>query len=323
MEKVSVIVPVYNVEAYLQRTVDALLGQSWEDLEILLVDDCSRDGSAEVMRRCAERDSRVRCLWQSTNQGVSQARNRGLEEMTGDWFCFCDGDDWFEPDFVEQMLRCAHEEQADYVMCDYQIVSDHASPMAAHSVDAFESGCDPRRVIACGPLSSCTHLFRRSLMEKAQVRYPAGCRQYEELAVVPALARYAERIGVVSRPLYNYYQRSDGSSASNNPRNMEANFRMGLESLEKTLGPGYEAELEYHAVYALLYGEILAMCKQGADSRSIRSRIAQLEQQYPGYEKNPYLPTLGRAKGLFLTAQRMRVIPALRLFAKLHSLYVH
>ena len=89
MEKVSIIVPVYNVEPYLARCIDSLLGQSYSDLEILLIDDCSADKSASIMTAYAKKDSRVRCFYQLKNQGVSSARNLGLEKMDGDWVCFC------------------------------------------------------------------------------------------------------------------------------------------------------------------------------------------------------------------------------------------
>ena len=114
MEKVSIIVPVYKVEAYLQRCVESLVRQTYPHVEIILVDDGSPDRSGELCDVFAKEDSRIVVVHQE-NQGVSAARNRGLDAMTGDWVCFCDGDDWFELDFVEHMLKCAQEEIADYV----------------------------------------------------------------------------------------------------------------------------------------------------------------------------------------------------------------
>lgn len=322
MDKVSVIVPVYKVEAYLERCVKSLLGQTYKEIEIILVDDGSPDNSGALCDMLAAHDNRIRVVHQ-TNQGVSAARNHGLDAVTGQWVCFCDGDDWYEPDYLEQMLDCAKNENADYIICDYQIVSEGRAAAASGSVRGFSTGCDRRMVIACGPVSSCTHMIRSTLFAASGVRYPVGCRQYEELPVIPALAKFASRIGVVDKPLYNYFQRGDGTSASNTAQNVETNFSLGLEGLRRVLGAGFEKELEYHAVYALHYGEILALCKRGEKRKEILNRIIAYETAYPEYFRNPYLKNMGTAKRMFLMAQRMRMVFALRVFAKLHGLYVH
>ncbi len=319
MDKVSIIVPVYNVEPYLARTVQAVLEQTYGNWELLLVDDCSQDDSRQVMERLQKADPRIQCFYQERNGGVSAARNCGIEAASGEWICFCDGDDWYEPDFLKKMLQCAKEEDADYILCDYQVVSDGKKPMSAGSVDGLTTGCDPKLVIACGPLSSCTHLFHRALFEKSGVRYPVGCKQYEEMPVVPVLAKYASKIGVVHEALYNYYQRGNGTSASNVAERYVENFKAAHAQMVQALGEGYEEELVYHAIYALPYGEILTLCKQGADRKTILAHIGAYEKAYPRYWENPYLKYMGRAKRMFLWAERKRMVGPLRAFAALHS----
>lgn len=322
MDKVSVIVPVYNTAPYLSRCVDALLGQTYENLEILLVDDGSTDGSAGMIDAYAQREPRVRALHQPCNQGVSAARNRGLDECTGDWVCFCDGDDWYLPEFVENLMAQAEKDGTDYVVCDYQVVSDGHPPMAAGTVAGLADVSDIREVIACGSISSCTHLFRRELFTRSGARYPVSCRQYEELPVIPVLAKTAGRISVVDRALYCYYQRGNGTSASNTSLDSEGYFRAALSVLREELGEGYEMELEFRAIYALFYGELLNGCKRGEPSALLRKKLTAYEAEYPDYLKNPYLPHLGKAKCAFLQCAHWRCIPALRAFAKLHSVFI-
>ena len=321
MDKVSIIVPVYMVEAYLERCVASLINQTYPNIEIILVNDGSPDGCGELCETLAEKDERVLVIHQK-NRGVSAARNQGLDAMTGDWVCFCDGDDWYETDFLEKMMQCASRENADYIICNYQVVSDAMQPIPSGSIYGLESGCDHRIVIACGPLSSCTHMIHRSLYDISGVRYPEGCPQYEELPVVPALAKFASRIAVVHEPLYNYYQRGDGTSASNKAVDVKKNFLVGLRTLQEILGTGYEKELEYHAIYALHYGDILALCKQDAPRNKIIEQIAEYETEYPNYLRNPYLEKMGKVKQMFLMAEKLRMVFALRIFSKLHSLYV-
>lgn len=322
MNKVTVIVPVYRVEAYLERCVRSLTGQTYDDLEIILVDDGSPDNSGAVCDALAAEDRRIRVIHQP-NQGVSSARNNGLDAMTGDWVCFCDGDDWYEPDFVEKMLACAETEDADYVICNYQIAAEGRPPLASGSLDALKSGCDRGTVIALGPTSSCTHMFSRALIDQTGVRYPVGCRQSEELPVVPVLAKYAKRIGIVNEPLYNYFQRGDGSSASNMAVESEIHFRRSWREMRGLLGDEYRREAEYHAIYALLYGEVLNLCKQGAASAAVRQKITDFEREFPAYRSNPYLKEMGRAKELFLRFAHLRWIPGLRLLSWVHSKIVN
>ena len=314
MELVSVIVPVYGVEKYLRRTVDALLGQTYKNLQIILVDDGSPDGCGAICDEYAQRDGRVLALHQK-NAGVSAARNAGLDAAEGDWLAFCDGDDWFEPIMVERLLTAAREESADLAVCDYY-VSSNGGRLAAGSVAALESGCDNRLAVAVGSVSSCTRLVRRELFA---LRYPVGVRQYEELPVMPVLAARARRIAVVKEALYNYFQRGDGTSASNAGADTAAQFRRAYNQMAQLLGGGFEKEAEYHAIYGLLYGEVLRLCKAKAPSGEIKNTIRAFEAEYPAWRENPYLPRLGRAKNLFLRLCSLRFAAALRLLAWAHS----
>lgn len=318
MEKVSIIVPIYKVEAYLQRCVDSLMGQTYPTLEIILVDDGSPDGSGILCDTLAEKDDRIVVIHQE-NQGVSAARNRGLDVMTGDWVCFCDGDDWYELDFVEKMLKCAKEENADYVICNYQIVSDGSKPIPSSGANGLESGCEPRMVIACGPTSSCTHMIHRELFDNCAAWYPAGLRQYEELPVIPVLAKSAKNIGVVREALYNYYQRGNGTSASNCGTDSEANFFKAWHLMAERLGEGYEQEVEYHAIYALLYGEVLQLCKNGVSTADIKAKISGYRKIFPKFKENVYRVNLGTARRLFVFMADKFFIKGLRLLAWIHS----
>ena len=97
---ISIIVPVYNVAPFLSRCLDSLVGQTYENLEIICVDDGSTDGSAAILDACAAKDSRIKVIHQE-NAGVSVARNRGLDAATGEFVTFVDADDWLEPDADE------------------------------------------------------------------------------------------------------------------------------------------------------------------------------------------------------------------------------
>ena len=114
---ISVIVPVYNTEKYLDRCIQSILSQTYSNIEILLIDDGSTDSSGAICDKYAEQDSRVR-VFHKANGGVSSARNMGLDKAKGTWFTFVDSDDWIDMDMYEQMYNAAIQNKVDMVCCD-------------------------------------------------------------------------------------------------------------------------------------------------------------------------------------------------------------
>ena len=112
---ISVIIPVYNCEAYLSRCLNSVINQSYLNLQIILIDDGSTDGSGMICEQYAEKDKRIRVIHQE-NGGVGKARNRGLKEVTGEWVAFIDSDDWIHSQYFEIMMKCQETSDADVVM---------------------------------------------------------------------------------------------------------------------------------------------------------------------------------------------------------------
>lgn len=119
--KISLIVPCYNIREYLPRCIESILAQTYKNLEIILISDGSTDGTDEVIREYAKKDSRIIPIFKH-NSGVSDTRNRGLDIATGDYIGFVDGDDYIEPEMYETLLKNAIENNADISHCGYQMV---------------------------------------------------------------------------------------------------------------------------------------------------------------------------------------------------------
>lgn len=119
--KISVIVPCYNIKSYLPRCIESILAQTYKNLEVILISDGSTDGTDEVIREYAKKDSRIIPVFKQ-NSGVSDTRNRGLDMATGDYIGFVDGDDYIEPEMYETLLKNAIENNADISHCGYQMV---------------------------------------------------------------------------------------------------------------------------------------------------------------------------------------------------------
>ena len=114
----SIIVPVYNCEKYIGKCIDSILAQTFQDFELLLVIDGGVDASLMICKDYASRDNRISVIEQE-NQGVSAARNNGLDHATGEYVFFVDSDDWVEPDYLEKLINKAEETDCDIVICGY------------------------------------------------------------------------------------------------------------------------------------------------------------------------------------------------------------
>ena len=119
---VSILIPAYNAAAYLPQCLDSILKQTYRDLQVVIVDDGSKDNTLEVCRECAEKDARIE-VYNQENQGVAATRNHLLDKVKGDYVLFVDADDWIELDMVEYLVNLAQSHSADFVMCD-RVIND-------------------------------------------------------------------------------------------------------------------------------------------------------------------------------------------------------
>ncbi len=206
--KISVIVPVWNAEKYLERCVRSVQAQTHTDWELILVDDGSTDASGALCDAFAAEDARIRAIHQP-NGGVSAARNAGLDAVTGDWISFCDSDDMMYPRQLEFLLDLCHDRHVTMAVCGFDEVDIDAPLPAAAPLrgDATEL-IDPWQYIE----RLCTHLqvlyvvpwgklYARSVFKG--VRYPEGVPN-EDDCVIHHLALNAKQIAVNYEPLYGY-----------------------------------------------------------------------------------------------------------------------
>ncbi len=209
---ISVIVPIYRVEKYLPACIDSILNQTFTDFELILVDDGSPDRCPEICDETAKRDARVRVIHQA-NQGLSAARNAGIEAARGAWLSFVDSDDYIAPQFYEKLYQTAQRTDADCVMCSVQNVDESGKPIDSalmRVADEVKTGREVLRKIGRDDvtpyLTAWNKLYRRKLFNT--LRYPAG-RQNEDVFVFVELFCQVQRAACVAEPLYFYRKRID------------------------------------------------------------------------------------------------------------------
>lgn len=229
--KISIIVPVYNAETYIGRSLDSLLSQSYDNLEIIIVDDASSDGSIDVILRYAQADSRIVVIAKKHNEGVSLARNTALERATGDYILFVDGDDWIEPDTCAVAVEAAEQNNADVVMWSY-IREMGSESREKHIFDGdviFDAVAVRDRLYRrmVGPFDEetaqpenadalCTvwgKLYRRSLIVDHEIQFHdiRDIGTYEDGLFNLDVFRYAKKAVFLNRHLYHYRRNNNTS----------------------------------------------------------------------------------------------------------------
>lgn len=201
------IIPIYNVELFLAKCLDSLAGQTYPNLEFLLVDDGSTDNSGAICEQYAARDARFRVLRQE-NQGASAARNRGMEAAAGDWLGFVDSDDWIEPDFYETLYRTAIAHGADVASCGYYI--NDRKLLGTEQVIVYEGRSIVYQLLEMhfAASSLCNKIYRASL--KPQLHNRQDIHFTEDFQANYEVCKAARRMAFIDRCLYHYTMRETG-----------------------------------------------------------------------------------------------------------------
>ena len=205
---VSVIVPVYNTADLLPRCVDSLLAQTYSALEVILVDDGSPDGAGVLCDAYAERDGRVRVI-HKVNGGLSDARNAGLEAMTGEWFAFVDSDDYVLPDYIGYLFGLAGEYDCKLAVCGFDVAFSDGKrlPRGGDARYVLDTRTAMERLFYDRFLTvgAWGKLYHRSLL--GEIRFPVG-RLFEDAGTTYRFLLQCERIAVGEESRYVYAVRS-------------------------------------------------------------------------------------------------------------------
>lgn len=238
---VSVVVPIYNVEVYLDKCIDSIQNQTYSNLEIILVDDGSPDECGKICDGYAKQDGRIKVIHKQ-NGGLSDARNYGMKKATGKYITFIDSDDFIHARYIEILLELAHDKQADIVAGDFALV---------HNSDMYQDKIIDKNDISQAQILSDEHLYDDDFIEKTTMRltvawgklykrelwdgiqYPVG-KIHEDTFTTWKLMEKAQKVVYIKEPLY--YWRENPNSITR-----------GEFSLAHLVGlDAYQEQLEYY-----------------------------------------------------------------------------
>ena len=258
MPKVSVIVPIYNVEKYLEKCINSLLSQTLEDIQIILVNDGSKDNSGNIAKEY-EKNNKDRVIYvEKENGGLSDARNYGLKYATGDFIAFLDSDDYIEKNAYEKMYNKAIEENADYVECDF--LWEFPNKIRVDKQYPYKN---KKEMLSFVRVVAWNKLIKRQLITDNNLEFPKGLR-YEDVEFTYKLIPFINKFAYVDKPFIHYVQREGSIANVQNERTAEIFTVLDnvIEFYKKNnIYEKYRDELEYNYARYLLCSSLKRMCK--------------------------------------------------------------
>ncbi len=300
MPKVSVIVPIYNVEKYLEKCINSLLSQTLEDIQIILVNDGSKDNSGNIAKEY-EKNNKDRVIYvEKENGGLSDARNYGLKYATGDFIAFLDSDDYIEKNAYEEMYNKAIEENADYVECDF--IWEFPNKIRVDKQYPYKN---KKEMLSFVRVVAWNKLIKRQLITDNNFEFPKGLR-YEDVEFTYKLIPFINKFAYVDKPFIHYVQREGSIANVQNERTAEIFTVLDnvIEFYKKNnIYEEYRDELEYNYARYLLCSSLKRMCK--IKDKTIREKLLtesweRLNLNFPNWKENVILKTVNIGKNKYM-----------------------
>ncbi len=222
MDKISIVIPVYNSEKYIEKTLCSVLGQTYENIEVVVIDDGSTDKSGEIVENIATTDNRVK-YFKIKNGGPGNARNTGVQKATGKYIGFCDGDDIIDPEMFTTLVSYMEKTGTDIALCDIFSQRDNRNfgfPWEDGKCFYGEEVCSQLMAAMVGNESDnsgdvpvwgsvCRCLFKREIIEKHNIKMPTDIHFAEDLVFVLKYLKASQGAVICNKPLYYYVCNDD------------------------------------------------------------------------------------------------------------------
>ena len=304
--KVSVIVPVYNVEEYLARCLDSLVNQSLKDIEIIVVNDGSPDNSQKIIDNYCKKYKNIKSFIKE-NGGVSDARNFGIEKAQGEYIAFVDGDDYVTNDMYQKMYDKAKLGNFDIVVCDLNYVYENGEIKRVSSKIEKDTVDIKKTYVNMYPCVW-NKIFKRELFNTG-IRFKKDV-WFEDVDFLYKIFPFIKNIGVVKEPFNQYVQREGSITKTFDKRlyNYIDNWNGMVEYYKKNnLYEEYKLELEYCYVRYIYATFIKQACKYNYKDYmdAVDSAISNVRKNFPKYKKNKYF--YKSLKGIYMLMFNKRI----------------
>ena len=221
MPKISVIIPIYNVEQYLAKCLDSLVNQTLKDIEIICVNDCSTDNSLSIIEDYASKDNRIKIIDLKENSGAAVARNKGLEIAEGEYLGFVDPDDYVDLNFYEELYKKAIEDEADIVKAALKIMDIEGKKTISqlnNIIKKSNNKFDFSHEWWCA-------IYKKKLIDENNIVFPNECRKAQDIVFLNRCLIFSKKLSLIDNVFY-YYIKREGSLDSSKLK--ESSFNSAL-----------------------------------------------------------------------------------------------
>lgn len=296
MNKFSVIVPVYNVEEYLEKCVNSIINQQFNDYELILVDDGSTDKSGAICDKLVSENKdkvNIKTIHQE-NKGLGGARNTGIEAASGEYMFFIDSDDTIVEEALQELAEYVNENDVDIVTFDIAKVDEKGNDLytiSGSSLGNIIATTEENKALILTDHSACNKIIKRDLFLKNDIRFPERL-WFEDLATIFKLFPYA-KMGYINKAYYVYLERT-GSIM--NSAKCDKNIDM-VTAMNSTLSyykdnglfEKYSEELEFVAAYHLYYLSSIRVMRIDSKHKLLKTFKEYMDTEFPNFRQNKYL----------------------------------
>lgn len=300
MPKVSIIVPIYNVEKYLERCIDSLIGQTLDDIQIILVNDGSTDNSGKIAKEYAIKYQDKIIYLEKENGGLSDARNYGLPYATGEYIAFLDSDDYIDKEAYKAMYDKVKQENADYIECDF--IWEYPNKLKEDKRVDYKN---KKEMLAFVRVVAWNKLIKREVIEANNLKFPKGLR-YEDVEFTYKLIPHLNKVSYIDKCFIHYTQRENSIANVQNERTAEI-FTILDDVInyykENEFYKEYADELEYNYARYLLCSSLKRICKiQDKETRTrlINETWNKLNSEFPNWKRNKILNSVNIGKNKYM-----------------------
>lgn len=318
--KLSIIVPVYGVEKYIDKCLNSLVKQSLKEIEVIVVNDGTKDNSQKIVDKYVKKYPDKIKSYIKENGGQGSARNYGLKKATGEYIGYVDSDDFVEKDMYKKLYNKAKENNYDIVVCgNYNVSEDYQNK----NIDAFINNYNTDlENIFFGKMAVWNKIYKRDILIKNKLEFKEKV-WYEDLAFTLKAIMNSNTFAFIDEPLYDYLIR-EGSTMNNSnvQRNLEIldAFNDILSYIQHNKKEEYFSKIEFLAIDHIYISAIVRVLKAEADDKVKRETINKLidymNKKFPNYKNNKYINTLSKNRKIIYKLINIKMYGLINLIFK-------
>ena len=318
--KLSIIVPVYGVEKYIDKCLNSLVKQSLKEIEVIVVNDGTKDNSQKIVDKYVKKYPDKIKSYIKENGGQGSARNYGLKKASGEYIGYVDSDDFVEKDMYKKLYNKAKENNYDIVVCgNYNVSEDYQNK----NIDAFINNYNTDlENIFFGKMAVWNKIYKRDILIKNKLEFKEKV-WYEDLAFTLKAIMNSNTFAFIDEPLYDYLIR-EGSTMNNSnvQRNLEIldAFNDILSYIQHNKKEEYFSKIEFLAIDHIYISAIVRVLKAEADDKVKRETINKLidymNKKFPNYKNNKYIKTLSKNRKIIYKLINIKMYGLINLIFK-------